>query len=648
MPRIPQPFVRPTAAGGFAAPRRTLTATLALAAALTGAGVLAPADAATATTGRLGMTENAAPAAPTDLVAAPGAYGVTLTWAASAGAARYRISLAGQVKETGRTSTWLGSLRAATTYTATVVAMDGTGIGSPSATVTFTTLAPSETQPPTAPSGLRASVTTNSATLSWSPSSDNVGVTAYVVTLGGVTRTVKTTTATFTELAADTAYPATVIAKDQAGNASPAATLTVRTSPTTQPPTKAIYVSPTGSDGNPGTAAAPKRTVQAAVDLAEPGTAIRLYAGTYTQSGTIMIRNSGLPNAPIVLQPAGNGPVTLTRPVPTASCTSSSPARDRTVTIANGADHWTIEGLTIHNGIWMAGQRATQAYDWLTKYVNAGNWTARRAAPGHGSYDPTAARTELIPFLRRVTGSEDLDPVEGVTIRNNLFTGRGIYGTLASNGEISGNTIREIPCGIGPGIWIMTFATGWKVHHNDVSDIAISQAAHYMQEGIRFGSAADYNEVYENTVHDLPGDGRGINTDVDSSWNRIHHNRVSNVAIGLNEQMAGWGNRWEYNTVTNYRVYGMGLRLKDAKMSQPSRASSSIGSVLRCNVTSAPVGNGKALGVGAVAEGVFIGNTMPRIWLSPSVKSYWTAQGNTWNGSSALPPEYPVIDTSAC
>ena len=46
MPRIPQPFVRPTAAGGFAAPRRTLTATLALAAALTGAGVLAPADAA--------------------------------------------------------------------------------------------------------------------------------------------------------------------------------------------------------------------------------------------------------------------------------------------------------------------------------------------------------------------------------------------------------------------------------------------------------------------------------------------------------------------------------------------------------------------------------------------------------------------------
>ena len=43
----------------------------------------------------------------------------------------------------------------------------------------------------------------------------------------------------------------------------------------------------------------------------------------------------------------------------------------------------------------------------------------------------------------------------------------------------------------------------------------------------------------------------------------------------------------------------------------------------------------KALGVGASIDGTWIGNTMPKIWLSKNLRVYWTAQGNTWNGSSA-------------
>ncbi|GAB4075954.1 fibronectin type III domain-containing protein [Nostocoides australiense] len=591
-----------------------------------------------------------APSAPTGLSATPTTDAVTVNWTASTdnvGVAAYDVTVGDTTKTVTGTSAAFTGLTPTTAYRATVVAKDAAGNSSTPATVDFRTTTPPDTQAPTAPTNLRATADSTSANLTWTASSDNVGVTGYVVSVGSITQTVTTTSATVTRLSAATTYTARVVAEDAAGNQSTAASVTFTTA--ANPTGKVIYVSPDGSDANPGTAGSPKRTIQAAVDLAEPGTVIRLYAGTYANGTTIRIRTSGRSDAPIVIQPAGNGEVTVTHPVTTASCSNSAPASDRTFTFSNGVDHWRIENLNIHNGVWIAGKRSNYAYNWLTNYVNNGDWASRRRAPGHGEYNPAAARTDLVPFLRAQTGQSDLDMAEGITIRGNHLTGRGVYGALTSYGEISGNRIDQIPCGIGPGIWLMTFSNGWKIFDNDVSDIAISHAAHYMQEGIRVGSAANYNEIYDNYVHDLPGDGRGINTDVDGSWNHIHHNRVENVAIGYNDQMSGWGNRWEYNTVTNYRVYGMGFRLKDATLVSPSLASSTNLVKVRCNVTANPVGDrAKALGVGASIDGTWIGNTMPKIWLSKNLRVYWTAQGNTWNGSSALPGDYPPQDTSMC
>ena len=116
----------------------------------------------------------------------------------------------------------------------------------------------------------------------------------------------------------------------------------------------------------------------------------------------------------------------------------------------------------------------------------------RRAVLGHGSRNqPATANT--IAYLRTVTGASDLDSADGIRIIGNTMTGRGIYGALASNGVIADNTISQIPCGIGPGIWLMTFSNNWTIAGNDISDIAISTAAHYMQGASRLGSAADYN-----------------------------------------------------------------------------------------------------------------------------------------------------------
>jgi bacillolysin len=79
-----------------------------------------------------------------------------------------------------------------------------------------------DTQAPTAPTNLAASGTTSTATnLSWTASSDNIGVTGYDVYQGTTLKsTVTGTTYAVTGLTASTAYTFYVVAKDAAGNVS--------------------------------------------------------------------------------------------------------------------------------------------------------------------------------------------------------------------------------------------------------------------------------------------------------------------------------------------------------------------------------------------------------------------------------------------
>ncbi len=83
----------------------------------------------------------------------------------------------------------------------------------------------SDTTAPTAPTSLAASGTTQTTTnLSWTASTDNVGVTGYDVYQGSTLKGSTTTATTFavTGLTASTAYTFTVKAKDAAGNISAA------------------------------------------------------------------------------------------------------------------------------------------------------------------------------------------------------------------------------------------------------------------------------------------------------------------------------------------------------------------------------------------------------------------------------------------
>ncbi|MEC0246493.1 glycosyl hydrolase family 18 protein [Paenibacillus chitinolyticus] len=80
-----------------------------------------------------------------------------------------------------------------------------------------------DTIAPSVPANLTSTAkTSTSVTLSWSASTDNVGVTGYTVTYGTKTVDVSATTATITGLTPSTAYSFTVKAKDAAGNVSAA------------------------------------------------------------------------------------------------------------------------------------------------------------------------------------------------------------------------------------------------------------------------------------------------------------------------------------------------------------------------------------------------------------------------------------------
>jgi glucose/arabinose dehydrogenase/chitodextrinase len=169
---------------------------------------------------------------------------IDLSWGASSdnvGVTGYDIyndgNLLGQSAGTGTGKTLTG-LTPNTEYRLSVFARDAAGnVSLSSAQAVCTTLPSTDTQAPTAPANLTSSkVTAGSVSLSWSASTDNVGVVAYDVRIGTTVVTSveghpPATTATVTSLACNTPYTLNVVARDLAGHVSgPSNTVSFTTS----------------------------------------------------------------------------------------------------------------------------------------------------------------------------------------------------------------------------------------------------------------------------------------------------------------------------------------------------------------------------------------------------------------------------------
>jgi chitodextrinase len=189
--------------------------------------------------------DTTAPSKPANVTAGTRtATSIALSWQPSSddvGVVGYGMYRGGTRIGTSTATTWIFSgLTCGTNYTLAVDAADAAGNRSPQSVLMVSTTACSDTQAPTAPADLNASnVNQTGLTLTWSASSDSVGVTGYdVYRNNSKVATVNATSATQSELTCGTSYTFAVSAFDAAGNHSAQTrldTTTVGCSPTTPP-----------------------------------------------------------------------------------------------------------------------------------------------------------------------------------------------------------------------------------------------------------------------------------------------------------------------------------------------------------------------------------------------------------------------------
>lgn len=176
------------------------------------------------------LSDTTAPSVPTSLVATPvSASQINLSWSASTdnvGVTGYKVYRNGvQVGTTAATSYSDTGLAASTGYSYTVAAYDAasnTSAQSGSVSATTLTSTSTDTTAPTVPSSIIATpISASQINLSWTASTDNVGVTGYTVYRNGMSvGSPVGNSFSDTGLAASTAYAYTVSAHDAAGNAS--------------------------------------------------------------------------------------------------------------------------------------------------------------------------------------------------------------------------------------------------------------------------------------------------------------------------------------------------------------------------------------------------------------------------------------------
>src|SRR5216117_76511 len=177
---------------------------------------------------------------------AAGSTGANLSWSASTdnvGVTGYIVRRNGVQVATPATTSYADTGLSVGTYSYTVAARDAAGNISPNSATASITIA--DTTAPSTPTGFTAAAAGSAgANLSWSASTDNVGVTGYIVRRNGVqVATPATTSYADTGLSVGT-YSYTVAARDAAGNISPNSASASVTIADTTPPT-----TPTGLTG---------------------------------------------------------------------------------------------------------------------------------------------------------------------------------------------------------------------------------------------------------------------------------------------------------------------------------------------------------------------------------------------------------------
>lgn len=390
------------------------------------------------------VVASTAPCADTTPPAAPSGLSLTvanetslgLSWNAATdnvGVVGYGIYQAGlRVDEISGRSYVLTGLTCGTTYSVAVDAVDGAGNRSTKASVFVSTAACPDTTPPSAPAGLASTgSSTSSLSLSWAPSTDNVGVTAYGLYLNGTQSGVATgTSATFGNLACGTSYTLAVDAVDAAGNRSARSTLVAGTgacpAPAPPPATSAnLLVSPSGNDTTclrnaPG---APCATLAGAYAKAQAGDVVEIAAGSYAAQ---RLGPRTLGTADVIFRPASGATVSV-------------------ADLSVHASHVEIQGISIAGGSAIEKDPSTGARPSFVTYRSVSAQSLFIAADdvnliggSYGGFDAcnaNALEDGIEVWLSGTTASSRVT-IDGITVHDVSDHGDGCAGTAQSSRHV--------------------------------------------------------------------------------------------------------------------------------------------------------------------------------------------------------------------
>jgi chitodextrinase len=317
------------------------------------------------------------PSTPTNLQKSGStATSVTLSWTGSTdnvGVTGYTLYVNGaQVATTTGTSATATGLSCGTAYTMAVDAFDAAGNHSAKASISASTAAcPGDTTPPSTPTGLTTSaVGQTSITLSWTASSDNVGVSGYRLYLGSSqVGTSPSTSYLFSGLACGTSYTLGVAAVDGAGNVSGTATISAATAPCSASSQFSGTFDCYGTTGCTSLPAAAPCTstisggLQTALNNAAGGSVICLNSGSY---GNVSLSSKSY-SSDVIVQPAANASVTI------GSVTLNAVAHLHFTGNGGGSATMSIGGSFVDKGTTNCSSNITFDYATYTAPVNIHN-----------------------------------------------------------------------------------------------------------------------------------------------------------------------------------------------------------------------------------------------------------------------------------
>ena len=366
---------------------------------------------------------------------------------------------------------------------------------------------------------------------------------------------------------------------------SPIAVLTVTQA--TAPTGNAFYVSPTGSDSNPGTLSSPWLTIQHAANTVQAGDTVYVRAGVYTESVNVAVSGS-----------ATAGPVTFASyPGETAVidgtglAVSASAGTQGLFNLVNQS-YVTIQGFEIRNyttsnanvtpaGIWVTG--AGSNVQLLNNLVHNITTTSEKngnafgiavyGSSGSASIDSITINGNQV--YDNKTGNSETVNVDGnvtnFTISNNVVHDNDNIGIdaigfegvapspsvdFARNGEISGNTIYNISAINNPGEGNQYDADG--IYVDGGSEIVVERNLVYNCDlnieaaSEHSGHVASFITIRNNVVHHANSVGISIGGFASNVGGSDHITIVNNTLFENDTKNTGSGEfQIQYHATNN-------------------------------------------------------------------------------------------------